>query len=534
MNLLEQLHRLTAEGRDILSDHPLDDASSPSRYVANVANVAVANAGDDGWPEPKPLTAKIEPEPYPLDALPPLIRAAVEEVQEYGQAPVALVASAALSAVSVSCQAHIDIQRDEQLRGPVGLFLLTVAESGERKSSTDGYFSRGIRDYELRQAEMLKPDVDRYKADMRSWESERDGLQSAIRDLGKKGKPTDKLRDDMVHLQEEMPEEPKVPRILLGDETPESLAWSLHRRWPSAGVISSEAGIVFGGHAMGKESLMRNLGLVNSLWDGSDHSVGRRTSESFIVRGARLTMGLQIQPDALREYMARAGTLARGSGFLARFLLAVPRSTQGTRKFREAPPNWPALGEFNRRIAAALEQEPPLAEHGGLVPMVLTLDPAARREWIAFHDTIEAELAPGGELATVKDVASKTADNCARLAALFHHFEGRHGAVGVDAVERASRIVAWHLSEARRFFGEFALPPELADATRLDEWLIDYCQRNETHIVATREAQRLGPIRDRVRLDAAVEVLSELDRAHVRADGRRKTVRVNPALVVTS
>ena len=64
---------------------------------------------------------------------------------------------------------------------------------------------------------------------------------------------------------------------------------------------------------------MRNLTLLNVLWDGGTHSVGRRTSECFTVKGARLTVALQVQEPTLREFFARSGTLARGTGFLAGF-----------------------------------------------------------------------------------------------------------------------------------------------------------------------------------------------------------------------
>ena len=59
---------------------------------------------------------------YPLDALPDTIRAAVEEVVGFVKAPIPLVASSALSALSLACQAHIDVKRAEGLQGPVGLF----------------------------------------------------------------------------------------------------------------------------------------------------------------------------------------------------------------------------------------------------------------------------------------------------------------------------------------------------------------------------------------------------------------------------
>lgn len=95
---------------------------------------------------------------------------------------------------------------------------------------------------------------------------------------------------------------------------------------------------------------------------------------------------------------------------------------------------------------------------------------------MTFHDTIESELRSDGELYDVRDVASKTADNAARIATLFQILEhGSSGAVGLAAFEGASRIAAWHLNEARRFYGELALPEEQADAARLDSWFLDYC-----------------------------------------------------------
>jgi len=159
------------------------------------------------------------------------------------------------------------------------------------------------------------------------------------------------------------------------------------------------------------------------------------------------------------------------------------------------------------------------------------LSPAAKDAWIEFHNAIESELSSGGELYGVRDIASKSADNAARLAALFQIFEYGSGAVCYDAFAGASRIAAWHLAEARRFFGELALPAELADAARLDSWLIEHCRRGRAHLASTREAQRLGPIRDKEKLTAALRELEELDRVKVAQDGRRRSIKVNPALV---
>ena len=277
------------------------------------------------WNSPQPLTAQIYSEPYPIDVLPDTIRASVEEVAGFVQAPLALVASSALAAISLATQAHVNVQRAEKLQGPVGLFLLTIADSGERKSTCDSFFTSAIRQYQADQADQaveLKPEVDRYHANLATWTAQREGLLLAIKEASKKGKPKDTQQDQLIELERIKPLAPKVPRLLIGDETPEHLAWSLAKEWPSAGMISSEAGLIFGAHGTGKDSVMRNLALINTLWDGGSHSIGRRTSESFVVDGASLTVALQVQEATLRSFMERSGDLARGTGFLARFLIA--------------------------------------------------------------------------------------------------------------------------------------------------------------------------------------------------------------------
>ncbi len=487
---------------------------------------------DKRWAKPQPLTAQLEPEAYPVEALPVGVLAAVQEVADFVKAPFPLVAGAALGALSLAIQAHGDMARAALLSGPSSLFLLTIADSGERKTTCDGFFTKAIRDYEAEQAELAQPLLKTYEAERSAWQAEREGILSAIKEAGKKGKDSRDLRDDLMALEHDQPEPPRIPRLMLGDETPENLAYTLAKRWPSAGVVSSEAGVVFGAHGMGKDSVMRNMALLNVLWDGGELSIGRKTSESFTVRGARLTVALQVQEATLRAFFEKSGGLARGTGFLARFLVAWPASTQGYRPFSEPPETWPKLAAFNRRIADILNTDAPLGEQGGLQPLLLTFTPAAKAAWVDFYNAVERQLRAGGELYDVRDVASKTADNAARLAALFHVFTHEiGGAVDVDCFAGASQIAAWHLSEARRFFGELALPVELAHAGKLDAWLIAAAQRNHSPLIARREVQRCGPVRDNEALTKALQELAELDRVRLKCEDRRKDVLINPALL---
>lgn len=485
------------------------------------------------WPELQPLIAKIDPEEYPLDALPPLIRSAVIEVCGFVKAPVALVAISALAALSVAIQAHTDVQRAIGLVGPCGLFFTGIADSGERKTSCDGYFTAAIRDYENREREKARPLIQAYETDLDAWKAQRSGLQEKVKALAKEGKPTKAMVDQLHDLDRDKPKAPRVPRLLYSDATPEALASNLVNGWPSGGIFSNEGGIVLGGHAMNKDVAMRNMARLNQLWDGYIKSADRVTTESYGDTTARLTMSIQVQEPTLRAFFENTKGLARGTGFLARFLVAWPESTMGTRMFSPPPDGWPALAAFNNRLTAILDRHAPVDDDGVLTPAMLTLSPEAKALWIGFHDQIEAMLGTGGELYDLRDVGSKAADNMVRMAALFHVFTGSIGPIDAVCVESAAQIVTWHLLEAKRFLGELAMPAELANPARLEAWLVDYCRRKGVEEVPTKAVQQYGPsgLREKAIIDAAVTELAELGRAKLVKDGKKKLIQIRPELL---
>jgi len=487
------------------------------------------------WPTPQPLLESTEPQPYPLDALPDAIKAAVCEVHDFVQAPVAMVATSAIAALSLVGQSHYDVMRAEKLTGPTGLYLLTIADSGERKSTCDGFFTSTVKEWEQKQREAYKPILERYKADHAAWEAERRGRLDAITKAGKDGKDTSRLKAELRDHEAATPEQPVVPRMIYADATQEALAHALGTGWPTGGLLSSEAGVIFGGHGMSKDAITRNLATLNVLWDADPLQVDRRGAPPFVLHGARLTIALQVQEPTLRDFFQKSGDLARGTGFLARFLLSWPESTQGSRPFKEPPPYWPALAVFHRRMSTLLEKDAPLNDEGRLDPPMMKLAPDTKRSWIAFHDGVESQLRAGGGLHDVRDVASKIADNAARLGALFQLFEDGSAILSDDNMARAIRITAWHLTESRRFFGELAIPDDEANVMRLDAWLAEHCQRNQTGHITRRDLQRnVTPtrLRNKKPLDDALKALAEAGRIRLIRAGRNQTViDRNPALL---
>jgi putative DNA primase/helicase len=134
--------------------------------------------------------------------------------------------------------------------------------------------------------------------------------------------------------------------------------------------------------------------------------------------------------------------------------------------------------------------------------------------------------APVGEFFEVRDVASKTADNAARLATLFQVFEYGMEPISLSSFEAASIIIEWHLKESCRFLLELSLPVEVANAIRLDHWLVEYCKRHATCQVGKTYVRQNGPLRNVAALDDAIRELVEFDRIKLNRDEK-------PALVIS-
>jgi hypothetical protein len=504
---------------------------------ANGVRAVIERAGQLAaieWPDPEPLRESIVARPYPLNALPPIVLGAVNEVADFSQAPKCLVAASAIGIASIACQGLADVRRDGKLIGPASLYMLVIAESGERKTTCDAYFSRALRDWCAEQFEKHKPLLADHEAKLGAWESRRAGVRDAIKLKSRKNEATSDLERKLEAIEKEKPERPRAPRLIYGDATPEALAYGLAHDWPSAGLVSNEAGSVFGGHAMQRDSIMRSLALLNILWDGGTHTVARRTSDSFSVSGARMSVSLMAQLPTLRSFVERAGGLIRGTGFLARFLIAWPETTIGTRTHKEAPASWPMLEKFHERAITLLSQ-PLTMEHGALRPVALTLSPEAFKEWCTLHDDVERDMASSEQFADVRDIGSKTAENAARLAAVFHLMEHgtEKGEIDAECMNGAAKIAVWHLVEAKRLLGELDASPELSAAERLDAWLMAECRRRKATAIPTRDVLRDGPLatRSQKAMLAALDQLTSASRAWLLKDGKRRLIEVNPALL---
>jgi Protein of unknown function (DUF3987) len=100
---------------------------------------------------PRPLTREIAPAtPFPVEALGKVLGNAAKAIQDRTQAPMAIGAQSVLATAALAVQGHANVLLPTRQKRPLSLYMITIAESGERKTSCDLEATWPIERYEER------------------------------------------------------------------------------------------------------------------------------------------------------------------------------------------------------------------------------------------------------------------------------------------------------------------------------------------------------------------------------------------------
>lgn len=479
---------------DWLEQHP-EATAADVRALPTVAPAAAGELEITTAPEPlrKPTPP---PAPYPVAELGPVIRPAAEAIRRVIQAPDAVCAASLLAAASLATQGLADVHMDGRVY-PLSLWLLTIADSGERKSAVDAEAMRGARDVERDRYKRFDEETTQHEAAAEQWNARRDacrkeckggaGLAAKLSELGS------------------APEPPLKPSLIVADFTAEGLAKLLKDGRPSVGAFTDEGGLVFGGHGMTKETVTRTAATLSKLWDRGELDRIRASEGATKLYGRRLAMHLMVQPIIAERALGDA--ILSGQGFLARCLLSWPNGTAGTRSYvAESLRENPALAQFTSRTSELLKRELPLAEgtRNELSLRALTLTANAKVKWVEVYNAIESAEGPNGKFAACKTWASKAAEQCLRIAGVLTLVEDPDTQlIEADTIGRAGEIALWHLHEALRLAGTAELSPEIRDAEAVLAW----CHEKGLTLLHSRAALNGGRVRDRERFLLAMDAL---------------------------
>ncbi|AYQ41868.1 hypothetical protein BLA9940_00029 [Burkholderia aenigmatica] len=404
--------------------------------------------------------------PYPIAAFTLIIKDAIDEVWMNTQAPDALIAMEFLADMAVAAQGIYDVRLPTGQIRPVSLYLLPVAESGERKTGVHNLVAKELYEFDARRMKKYETDLAEYESEHRIWKSEGAGLHRRITKLTQEGGAIDELRIQLAEHDARKPVKPRARRIMRQNVTSRALMDALGGDGESIAFISDEGEIITKGGALNE------TGTLNKAWDGASMlTLDRADGESVVVRNPRVTAEYMIQRKVLKELLDRRGDVMRGSGHWARYLIGCPESTQGWRLTFGLDKVWLHLPKFHERMREFLDEFGRRVDAGEIKRTILEFSDDAMPRWIHVANTLESQLHPNGYLHDIKDFASKALEIAGRVAALLHVFSKQEGKISVDTLNRAIMIIEWHLNEFKRIFSTQILVPQAhVDAQTLERY----------------------------------------------------------------
>lgn len=402
-------------------------------------------------PPPEPIPAADAPPPFPVEALPPVIRHAVATVARNKRVPVDLVALQALAAVASLTGPRVVISRGRDWVEPLILHCLTAMESGSGKSPASGNIISPLFGIQARMESAYRDQA----AEADKTRSERlDEIEDALSALSRADPMAKKLREEKKQLEDaaEADATRAAPRLMFSpDITPEALSAELSENGGWGAIFDSE-GVFFANLAGRYSGGKANLTVALKAYD-ADYipGGGRITRIQQAIPRAVLSLGLAVQPGVFADTLSNPAMDEQG--FAARFLVAVPASMLGSREIDPPGLDRSALAAWADSLERLAAMPIPEMAPGDIFPTQLELSPAARRMHVAYENDIEPRLSPlRGDIGQMTGWGGKHVGRVLRLAGLLHLAAG-HGADQPveEAAMRAAIIIGnWSIEHAIR------------------------------------------------------------------------------------
>lgn len=120
---------------------------------------------------------------FPVYALPTGLRDVVFEVHSNVQAPYEIIFASVLGALSLVSQDQVMVRRPNGVMSPCSMNIITIADSGERKTGCDNLIMQPIRDFDVAAEKIYEEATTQYKADHQVWSIQANALRAALRTL---------------------------------------------------------------------------------------------------------------------------------------------------------------------------------------------------------------------------------------------------------------------------------------------------------------------------------------------------------------
>lgn len=501
---------------------------------------------EEEWEAPTPFI-EYERISFPLEIFPDWLCDFVRGLSIQAQVPEAMPGLLVISALAAASAKTYKIEARPGWREQMGIYCLTLLETGNRKTLTMREVTAPIYDFEKKlfeerraEYELRKHEIDMLKAQIEElkklYVKVKNG--STQMNVGKKttGKTPSEIKteiDDLIQQLATTPE-PFLPTLITCDVTEEKLIKLAAENDGSIANFSAEGELFI--NAAGRYN--NNMPSFDSLlkgYSGDPIRQDRIGRPPQFVDDPRFTIGIAAQPVVLKALADKPEY--KQKGLLGRFLYAVPSSPLGNRQINSEPITKAVRDRYHNGIRKLLTGNWNTQEQ-----KLLTLSMAANNLLINFEEELEPKLRPEGELRPIIDWAAKLSGALVRIAGLLHLAEyidetDKPLVVEDCTMQKALYLSSFLINHAKMAYNviETADTEEISNVMRVLRWM----KENDIQQFSQRDCQRAlqGSIKNIEEIRNALKRLEERGFIREKATtttgpGRRsKEYNVNPLTI---
>lgn len=475
--------------------------------IKTLENAIPEEARYSEWEPIKEQLKLDDPPPFPLEALPWVLRDMAQGISLSRKVPAAMSATAILAAVGMAIGRNVYFKRKNGFIGRANLYALVFAARGERKSVT---FRPALYPF---YSWMKKKDSE-YKQKIKEYRRNAGLMQNLEAVMSKPGLKENKRKEferELETIEQKIGEMPRNPWFLADDTTPEALFKLMSETGGIAGIFNDDARLVVKmllGNVYSNSGESREDFLLRP-YDGEQPLIRRRvgTGDDHIDRPC-IGMLLMLQTDFLKKIGTSVSFF--DSGLASRCLFCYPESWVGKRdengNLLRADDDYEIPQEtemrYNVLIYDLLERA-----YNSDQPYYYTLSREALEEWRKFYHEIEAESRPGGKFAGMQDFAIRYPTSLLRLALLLAVVGGGED-ISVENMCNAIKLMHYFMASAKRCNDAMRQADIPANARKIISYWHRNLSGNRMRSVSLRELENsIGLLKSEV--EEALQMLVE-------------------------
>lgn len=446
------------------------------------------------WELPESFEKEIKLQGFPISSLPKTLADYLSALCDFVQVDSSMAALPMLSVLSLCLQGKAIVAYPANAHTEsINLYTLTIAPPGERKSGVFKELIKPVQEYQRKYNELHRNDVEESKSKRQFLERQK---QAAMSGKNASLERVQEFTKELCSL-----EQVHEMRLTCSDTTPEALAMEMLKQGGCMAVMDDEGSVfdVISGMYTGGQS---NVNLFLKAYDGSPHTILRRTSDDITLNKPYLTIGIMTQPQQFMQTMSNPQF--SGRGLLQRFLFSFPEGRAGTQAYTSKNIPQDIHRSYDELITKLLKMPKNDA------PVKLIHNKESYNIFHDYHDMLQSKMRSGGIFENMKEYASKHFGKVLKIAGLLHLCEHTadepiNGKTALNAVS----IGLWAENQALLAFDGGTGEDETIKNAK---YIIKRLKSFDNEIMTKRELKHLcRAIHDEAAFDEATELLEDMN-----------------------